>query len=43
MIIHIIQFGYFKDRIENFDDYNPCKYKIEYDLPHVNSLYPFDV
>lgn len=30
---------YFKDRTEAFDDYYPCKHKIEYDLPHVNNWF----
>jgi putative transposase len=28
---------YFKDRTETFDDYYPCKHKIEYELSHVDN------
>ena len=30
---------YFKDRTEAFDDYYPCRHKIEYDLSHVNNWF----
>ena len=29
----------FKDRTETFDDYYPCKRKIEYDLSHVSNWF----
>ena len=30
---------YFKDRTETFDDYYPCKHKIEYELSHVHNWF----